>query len=348
VLCGLVVSVRTVWGQDLVPIGDGTRYLCDQSGGQGRLFQVKDGSLIEVEFRRQIEKARTQKKKLSGKLRSAIRRNEQEKIDRFRALRDEWSRILSGIVACRDYSAACGIFEGTSASAVNRIINGSACSRESSPIVQLFVHDAEGIPVGGCSGIMLTAKGVLTAAHCFFSSDPGTRIESVNVANAAGQQTSRSFFVHPDYIYGSGQPGLNDIAVVLLDEGWSVKAMPLLTFNDLQSGEKSAIAGYGTTEHGDSDGLRAGFVTVDSASDQTVAIVYNGSESNTCWGDSGGPLAVSRGGTWYVAGITSDGDDPGCGVQSGADRSYFTNITASANMSFIAEHVPGAFHAGRQ
>ena len=101
-----------------------------------------------------------------------------------------------------------------------------------------------------------------------------------------------------------------------------------------------AIFGFGFTENGvvGLGTLRSGEMRVEETDTNHILAIFDGSGSNTCSGDSGGPaLAQNGSGAWGIIGITSTGTVEGCGV---GDESIFTNLSDPAMLAFIDEIVP--------
>jgi hypothetical protein len=98
------------------------------------------------------------------------------------------------------------------------------------------------------------------------------------------------------------------------------------------------IVGFGSTlTNSTDDGIkRRGFVKV-AACDPPAAgfVCWNfkrplgapGSNSDTCYGDSGGPLFLSLGGQTVLAGVTSSGTNPNCApVDNAFDADVFSDL----------------------
>lgn len=259
-------------------------------------------------------------------------------------------------------SDPCEIIGDSSASDRNpRIINGDKCEIGNSPVVELTITSS-GVPIGLCSGTAITKRAVLFAAHCLVN-DSGSQFGDGVIAVPGGDDalavattdvTPNPFFsglaVTP---FGEG-----DVAIALFGTDLPVRTASILQTNDLDLGETVIIAGYGAIEQSPGsgastsndpsrifDGLRAGKMTIANIFTSEILTLFDfdgeeaGENSNTCVGDSGGPLLVEREGEWVVAGVTSYGFNAACGP---TDTSGFANITDPQNLEFIEGLVPEA------
>ena len=226
-----------------------------------------------------------------------------------------------------DSSAACNVVEG-------KIENGSECHVGNSPVVKLILIDSSGAESGLCSGAVLTANAVLTAAHCFLGD-----VASVRIVTGNGDVNASDLHIHPDFVVAADGTLYNDVAILDTNTSIPARTASLLLNSSASNGEQALIAGYGLDASGDLDNLRAGFTTIGFVDNNFIGYVYSGADSNTCSGDSGGPLFVNRGGNWVVAGTTSAGSATGCGA---GDESLYTRLSKPSISQFIVQEVPGA------
>lgn len=89
-------------------------------------------------------------------------------------------------------SSACSAISSQALSPA--IVNGVSCSAANSPVVLLNMRDRNDDAVGACSGTVIAARAVLTAAHCLADS----RTVVVKVYRGSGLQVdSASFSAYP-------------------------------------------------------------------------------------------------------------------------------------------------------
>jgi MYXO-CTERM domain-containing protein len=154
---------------------------------------------------------------------------------------------------------------------------------------------------------------IITAAHC--EPQAGTQVSfGEDYRSPAMTRTTTACQSHPDYgyyTYGKDiawcrldQP-VNDVPVVPVMMGCETDA--------LAAGQQMVIVGFGQADDTLGDGpKRAVTTTMNSIQDDEAFIGGNGSDS--CYGDSGGPVYVPMAdGTWRVFGVTSYGGQCGSG-----------------------------------
>jgi hypothetical protein len=140
------------------------------------------------------------------------------------------------------------------------IVGGSQISIEQAPW-QVFI-EARTAPTEGkaCSGSILDAAHVLTAAHCVFDSTTRVKIPTEDITVVAGtadlnihepgEQTSKvaSVRVHPYYVYdpGSGVSTPDDVAVLELAEPFILQSGPEATARAIPLVPDGSIAAEGT------------------------------------------------------------------------------------------------------
>lgn len=190
-----------------------------------------------------------------------------------------------------------------------------------------------------CSGTLIGCSSFVTAAHCVCDFD-GAACQSGSAAPAPGEW--QVFFQHAGFFEVQSiavQPAYdfpeNDVAVLRLASPVSGIVPTPLAQADPLVGSDGVIAGFGLSTGGANDyGLkqRGHVMTAACESDLPDGLVCwdfdgplgpPGSDSNTCNGDSGGPLFIEGAGGRELAGITSGGSSFDCRP---SDHSYDTSV----------------------
>ncbi len=260
---------------------------------------------------------------------------------------------------------------GGSASGADRVVGGNAIQVQSAPWA-VFVQNQAASENDDCSGSIVDALHVVTAAHCVFDSagalaSPSQLSVTAGVSNVADplptdleqQRSVGSFTVHPGYAY-STTPGPDDVAVLALASpldlsGPAVRAVALPDpGGPFPAGAGGVEAGFGEEAPGvDPSGqLNSLTGTVDAQgscglgvgiADDAVRFCALSTNGSTCEGDSGSGL-VTTGSTPTLVGVLSAGS-PGCGVGS---HSVYDDVSAPEILSFIQgnQQPPTAPRAG--
>ncbi len=223
----------------------------------------------------------------------------------------------------------CGVVSGQTAGSV-AIVNGSSCPDSTASVAYLKLKDEDDKFFATCSGTVISATAVLTAAHCL----EGTSSLTINFGSK--EIPAASFSYHPGY-NGVDSDSI-DVGVVIASSPLGQPIVPLLASRDARVGETVVIAGYGQVRSARGAGtLRAGATSMSEVG--TYFLVTNAglNGSGACPGDSGGPVLVSIDGYWAVAGATSTLSGP-CVVAT----NRFANIRNPAAWSFILSKAPDA------
>lgn len=223
-----------------------------------------------------------------------------------------------------------------------RIVNGANTHAFPATGALLTGGDA-GSATSWCSGTLIGCNTFLTAAHCVE--------DSANPANYhvflqhAGIFSVTALASHPSYTFPTA-----DVAVLTLGETVTgIAPIALNTADNPQNhfGTRGQIAGFGRSGGSQQDyGIKrwGEIVTADcgDSSSNTSLVCWDYADpvgpptedSNTCNGDSGGPLFLDLGNGRTVAGITSGGQNASC---LAPDGSYDANVYNYQD--FIEQHL---------
>jgi secreted trypsin-like serine protease len=236
-----------------------------------------------------------------------------------------------------DNTGKCSALELTDAATTAKIVNGTPCSGvNKSPVVILLKNLPDG-KTGLCTGTMLSPNKVLTAAHCL---EGAASIDILfgTTTDKFAYVTASSWSMHPSF---SRATFSYDVGIVHSPVSLPVPNLPILASSAPKNGDKVSIFGYGVTTGGNNiDGqLRAGSMTISGVESDKIYANFEASSSNTCSGDSGGPMLLQVGSQQSIIGTTSYGTSTNCSV---GETSAFMNLQSPNIKSFIRSVAPDA------
>lgn len=233
----------------------------------------------------------------------------------------------------------CGALGLSAAAATAKIANGTDCTDlNKSPVVAVVVNFGDG-SAGICSGTMISANKVLTAAHCL---ENAVKVDVILGVSASKQAyiTSSSWLIHPNFSRSTNGILGNDVGVINVPVPLPLPTVPILASAAPQVGQKAVVFGYGTTGAAEDYGqLRSGVMKIAAVDAGRIFADYDGGTSNVCSGDSGGPLLLQIGSQLTIGGTTSYGDSRTCAV---GERSVFMNLQSPSIQSFLRSAAPDA------
>jgi V8-like Glu-specific endopeptidase len=240
----------------------------------------------------------------------------------------------------------------------SRIVDGSIVSSSDSSWRAIVSLQSNTTHI--CGGTLISPKWVLSAGHCVLNNNTEiTPISHLSILNGSYQIYSNDmnrYEIAQLIIYPYYNPTTNngDIVLIELKESINLSSFPSIKKGlNLYNGRESMIAGWGSISQNSTDIsslLREVKVPIIDRDSCNSYLAYNGEittnmicagymsgGSDSCAGDSGGPLISYDSGEAYLVGITSWGR--GCGeryhpgVYTNIDKYYDWIISHTGNLT---------------
>lgn len=223
-----------------------------------------------------------------------------------------------------------------------RIINGTACKDGDSPVVSIEIVYEDGVK-SLCSGTLIKRDLVLTAGHCFEKEPAQLIITGGDTGTGSQRVAAADYSIHDGYDNSIDGAVKNDVALVSLERGLNLPTASIFASADPKVGDNIAVFGFGLDENERTGIFKSGSMTIDSITQDNIYALYTKTSSNTCNGDSGGPVylrgARDDGKTITgLIGVVSAGLGDGCPL---GQPSSFTNLANPEVLDWIRTNAPG-------
>jgi secreted trypsin-like serine protease len=225
----------------------------------------------------------------------------------------------SVLAACSPQKSTSGMGSSQGENIVNGQVvgDGAAITKSIVGLMMLIPsgETADSYHVGFCTGSIISDSVVLTAGHCveegakivlIFSNDLAHG--QVNTIPRARLRIADTAVQNPGWI--SSAHSADDLALLHFTGGLPAGYAPaqmLPVVDVVKPGDTINVAGYGITDEGtDSVGiLRQTQIYFAGQSPSGKMAIEDGTRSNVCFGDSGGPAYIQKNGTNFLWGVAS-------------------------------------------
>ncbi|WP_168196378.1 trypsin-like serine protease [Bdellovibrio sp. NC01] len=192
------------------------------------------------------------------------------------------------------------------------IVGGDKVS-SSDPIAARTVYIKDTNKKQSCSGIIISSRLILTAAHCVYKAKASDIEVRFGLTGRDAVKVAKQIEVHTHYVQLTLLKNMNDVALIQLasaiPSNYRITSI-LEDFSILKPGTTVTTAGYGYSNARWETGvgtlrktnLR---IATEAFSETTVAIDQLNTDSGSCHGDSGGPALVQTNQGLKVFGVAN-------------------------------------------